>query len=130
RRPGLHPVARLSEERGRPAPGRDRPTVDGALGPVDPAAMMSTIQTLVAGPFGQSALFPFVASLLVALVMRLAGGPGRGALLAGVGIPVGWLVSYALTFGLPPFLPPAALPKLAHVGLAAAVLGFLLDMRP
>lgn len=92
--------------------------------------MMSMIHSLVSGPFGQSALFPFVTSLLVGLVMRLAGGPGRGALLAGVGIPVGWLVSYALTFGLPPFLPPAALPKLAHVGLAAAVLGFLLDTRP
>lgn len=88
------------------------------------------IQNLVAGPFGQSALFPFVASLLVALVMRLAGGPGRGALLAGVGIPVGWLVCYWLTFGLPPFLPAAALQKLAHVGIAAAVLGFLLDTRP
>lgn len=92
--------------------------------------MMSTIQSLVAGPFGQSAVFPFVASLLVALVMRLAGGPGRGALLAGVGIPVGWLLCYWLTFGMPPFLPPAALPKLAHVGLAAVVLGFLLDTRP
>ncbi|WP_086464924.1 hypothetical protein [Oceanibaculum nanhaiense] len=92
--------------------------------------MMSTIQNFVAGPFGQSAFFPFIAALLVALVMRLAGGPGRGALLAGVGIPVGWLVCYWLTFGLPPFLPPAALPKLAHVGIAAAVLGFLLDTRP
>ncbi|MBU0726580.1 MAG: hypothetical protein KJ904_09570 [Alphaproteobacteria bacterium] len=89
-----------------------------------------TLSTALAGPFGQSAVFPFVAALLAALLMRLAGGPGRGAVLAGIGIPVGWLVGAWLIYGLPPVMPVSAVQKLVHLMLAAAVLGFLLDSKP
>jgi len=78
-------------------------------------------------PLVQSAALPLVVALVVTGVLRLLAGPGRGPLLAGAAVAIGFLAAYLSIVGLPPWPPRASDQKLAYAVSAGVVLGLVLD---
>lgn len=74
-------------------------------------------------PLVQTALLPLLVTAAAAVALRLAGGPGRGPLLVGAAIGIGFLVAYAVITGMPPFPPRSSSHKLAYIVLLGLILG-------
>ncbi len=72
-------------------------------------------------------LLAFLLSCAVAGVARLAGGPGRGAVLAGSGISIGFLGAWLALYGMPAGLPRSLFEQLPFIALAGCILGLLID---
>ncbi len=68
-------------------------------------------------------LLPFAASAATGGLLRLLGGPGRGAALAGLAVPVGFLAGWAWAYGLPVWPPRTALAQVPYVALAGGIAG-------
>lgn len=83
--------------------------------------------TLTSPPV-QSGLIPLVTAFVLVGLIRLIGGPGRGAALAGLGLALAVLASYWATFRFPAFPPVGATNKLFYIVLIAAVAGFAADL--
>lgn len=79
-------------------------------------------------PAFQSAVLPFLLAAVVAGLIRLAGGSGRGALLAGAAVAVAVLVAYLVVLGTPPFPPRSSGQKLFYVAAAGLALGIAVDL--
>lgn len=71
---------------------------------------------------------PALATVIVAAVVRLIGGPGVGSRAAALGVPVAVIAAYAVDPGWPWAPPSAALDKLAWLALAGALIGVLIDV--
>lgn len=71
---------------------------------------------------------PVVATVVVAVLLRLLGGSGTGARIASFGIPVALVLAVALLPGLAPTPPVTALEKLVWLAGAGGLLGVLIDM--
>lgn len=69
---------------------------------------------------------PFGFALALAAVLRLLGGTGSGARMAGVAVPAGFLAAWAWYRGLT-LSPDGLLGLTAHFALGGALLGLLLD---
>jgi len=69
---------------------------------------------------------PLACALVVAGLLRLAGGPRRGAMLASASIGIGFLVAYVVISGVPRFPPVASSQKLAYVAAGGLLLGVVL----
>jgi hypothetical protein len=82
--------------------------------------------TLLSDPLVQTAGLPLGLSFLVGGLMRVLLGPGRGAALAALGIPLGLLAAYVAILGTPPLEPRGAQQKLFHIVVLAAALGALI----
>lgn len=80
-------------------------------------------------PAVQSLALPLLVALLVAGLLRLAGGRQKGTLLAAAGIGAGFLAGNLAVLGLPHWPPLAALQKLPYVAAAGIVAGLVLDLR-
>lgn len=90
---------------------------------------MAFFQNLLADPVGQMAIVPFAIGLLLALVVRIAGGFVWGQRLAAIGIGAAFLVAYYLIHnGVPAFPPAAAAQKMFYVAAASFALGLVLDL--
>ena len=79
-------------------------------------------------PAFQSAVLPFLLAAVVAGLIRLAGGSGRGALLAGAAVAMAVLVVYVVVLGMPPLPPRSSGQKLFYVTAAGLALGVVLDL--
>lgn len=79
-------------------------------------------------PAFQSVVLPFLLAAAIAGLIRLAGGGGRGALLAGAAVGLTVLVVYAVVLGMPPYPPRSSGQKLFYVTAAGLVLGIGLDL--
>lgn len=87
--------------------------------------------SLFANPLVQSAVLPLLVAVVATALLRLVGGAGRGPLLAGAAIALGFLAAYLTIAGVPLWPPRASDQKLAYVVVAGVFLGLLLDiMRP
>lgn len=82
----------------------------------------------LADPVIQSSLLPLAVALAFAGLLRLAGGPGRGAYLAGAAIGFGFIAAYAAIVGLPQFPPRGSVQKIFYLASAGLALGFALDL--
>jgi hypothetical protein len=85
------------------------------------------LRGLLGDPLVQSALLPALATALLTGLIRLAGGRGRGPLLASAAIAAGFLLAYAAILGWPPLPPRASTQKIAYIALAGLALGAALD---
>jgi len=88
---------------------------------------------VLSDPLVQSAGLPLGLAFVLAGLLRLVGGPGRGNRLAGVACGLGFLAAYWAIRGLPPLPPVAAAQKLfwaAALGLAAGLALDLAGSRP
>ncbi len=79
-------------------------------------------------PAFQSAVLPFLLAAAAAGLIRLAGGGGRGALLAGAAVGLALLAAYVAVLGTPPLPPRSSGQKLFYVAAAGLVLGIVLDL--
>lgn len=80
--------------------------------------------SLLSDPLVQTAGLPLGLSFAAAGLLRLLLGPGRGSMLAALGIPLGLLAAYLVILGAPPLLEPrGAQQKLFHIVVAASALG-------
>jgi hypothetical protein len=79
-------------------------------------------------PLVQTAALPLVAALFAALLIRLLGGPGRGAALAGAGIVLGFIAAYVAIYGAPSPEPRGAAQKLVYISIAGLAIGLLIDL--
>lgn len=79
-------------------------------------------------PAFQSAVLPFLVAAVAAGLIRLAGGSGRGALLAGAAVGLALLVVYVVVLGMPPLPPRSSGQKLFYIAAAGLVLGVGLDL--
>lgn len=68
-------------------------------------------------------LLPFLVAVAIAGLVRLVGGPGRGAVLAGIAIPGGFVAGWLLLRGAPTLPPVGALAQVPYVALAGILLG-------
>ncbi len=82
----------------------------------------------LSSPLIQSGLVPLAASLALVGLIRLIGGSGRGAALAGLGLALALLASYWATLRIPNFPPVGATNKLFYIIVAATVAGFAADL--
>lgn len=79
-------------------------------------------------PLVQTAALPLAAALIAALLIRLLGGPGRGAALAGAGIVLGFITAYVAIAGAPSPEPRGAAQKLVYIAIAGLAIGLLIDL--
>ena len=86
------------------------------------------LTALLSHPLAQSALYPLVLSAVLTGLIRLVGGPGRGALLAGTAIGATLLATLLLVFGAPDVPPRSATEKLFLLTAVALAIGFTLDL--
>ena len=82
----------------------------------------------LSSPPVQSGLIPLVAALVLVGLIRLIGGTGRGAALAGLGLALGVLASYWATLRVPGFPPVGATNKLFYILAVATIAGFAADL--
>ena len=82
----------------------------------------------ISDPIIQSAILPLVLGFLVAGLLRALGREGRGRMLAGAAIAIGFLVSYAVLVGWPEWRPFDATDKLAYIAVAALAIGAFADL--
>lgn len=71
---------------------------------------------------------PVLLAIIIAMLLRLAGGPGTGARIAAFGVPVGLVVAVALLPGLSPTPPVTVMEKLVWMAAAGGLLGMLIEM--
>lgn len=71
---------------------------------------------------------PFAVTVLVVVVLRLAGGRAELARVASCAIPLGLVAGYAVAPGWPWAPPTSAMDKLAWFALGGGLLGFALDL--
>lgn len=83
--------------------------------------------TLTSPPV-QSGLIPLLTALILVGLVRLIGGSGRGAALAGLGLALAVLASYWATFRVPAFPPVGATNKLFYIVLIATIAGLAADL--
>lgn len=79
-------------------------------------------------PLAQTAALPLATALIAALLIRLLGGPGRGAALAGAGIALGFVAAYVMLVGAPSSEPRGAAQKLVYIAIAGLAIGLLIDL--
>jgi hypothetical protein len=91
----------------------------------EPAAAIMSF--LADNPVGQAAVSPFLAALVLTLLLRLILGAGRTRYLPVSGIGVGFLLAYALAVGIPALLPHASTQKIFYIVLIGLVLGIAID---
>ena len=84
---------------------------------------------LLQHPAAESAGLPLLLAVVLAGLIRLAGGPGRGRQMAGLAVPLAFLVTWYVLFDLPPWPPRSAGQKLGYAVLLATALGLLLDVE-
>ena len=84
--------------------------------------------SLIHNPVFQTVLAPFTVALILAAVLRLAGGRGRGAAVMGIAIAVGFLVGYGLFEGVPSFPPLASKQKVFYLAVLGGLVGLALDL--
>ena len=82
----------------------------------------------LSSPQMQSGFLPLATALIAIGLIRMIGGSGRGATLAGFGLALGALVSYWAIFRFPAFPPAGATNKLFYILLAATTAGFAADL--
>ncbi len=82
----------------------------------------------LSSPPVQSGLIPLLTALILVGLIRLIGGPGRGAALAGLGLALAVLASYWATLRIPSFPPVGATNKLFYIVLIATIAGFAVDL--
>lgn len=85
------------------------------------------MEALLSDPRIQSAAAPFVVAALLTGIFLYAGGT-RGPVIAGLALLIGFFTAYWLVLDAPPWPPRGASHKIAYIGVAAAALGFLLDL--
>lgn len=68
-------------------------------------------------------LVPFLVAAVGAGVVRLIGGPGRGAALAGLALPLGFLAAWLLMRGVPGWPPRSAAAQVPFVALIGLLVG-------
>lgn len=78
-------------------------------------------------PFLQVPLAAFVVAVIAALLIRLIGGPGRGADLAGAALGVAVLATWMIQVGLPVISPRQVFERIPVVALGGLVIGFAMD---
>ena len=83
---------------------------------------------LLVDPIIQSVIAPVVVAFVVAGVLGFGLGRTLGARVAAVAIPAGFLVSYWVTVGWPPFPPVSSSQKIIYVAVFGAAAGMLLDV--
>lgn len=88
--------------------------------------MDGLIAMIVADPRLVGAVVPLVIGFIVAVILRLASGRGRGGL-SMLGAPLAFLLVYLLIEGLPPLLAVSAKQKLFWLAACAALLGIVLQ---
>ncbi|HUT47909.1 MAG TPA: hypothetical protein VM325_01100 [Alphaproteobacteria bacterium] len=76
----------------------------------------------------QSTGLPFVAALVLAVVIRFALGAQRGRLLAVAAAGLGFLACYWNLLGIPAFPPPASSQKVFYLALLGLVAGLAIDL--
>ncbi len=86
------------------------------------------MSAILTDPLGQSVVVPLIAAILVAGLIRLIGGPGRGALLAGLAIGLGFLACYIAVFGVFAWPPRSAAQKIPYIVVLAMALGVTMDL--
>lgn len=86
------------------------------------------LSALLNHPMVQSSLFPLSLGFVLTGIIRLIGGPGRGALLAAAAIGGTMLATHVLVFGLPPLAPRSATEKVFMLTAAGLAVGFTLDV--
>jgi hypothetical protein len=86
---------------------------------------MGFLQSLLGDPVGQTAIVPFAAGVLLALVLRIAGGRALAALAIGAAF---FATYYIIHNGIPSFPPMATAQKLFYVAAASLALGVVLDL--
>ncbi len=86
------------------------------------------LQLVLADPMVQSSALPLAVAFVACGLIRLIGGPGRGDVLAGIGIAIGFLAAYVSIIGWPPLVPRSSGQKLFFLTAAGAVVGFTLDL--
>jgi hypothetical protein len=82
----------------------------------------------LSSPPVQSGLIPLLTALILVGLIRLIGGPGCGAALAGLALALAVLASYWATFRVPAFPPVGATNKLFYIVLFATIAGFTADL--
>lgn len=80
-------------------------------------------------PIFAASLLPLVVAVAVAGMIRLAGGPGRGAVLADAAIGLGVLAVFVAVFHAVPFLDPVSNRAIGEVAVMGLVLGAALALK-
>lgn len=84
----------------------------------------------LSNPLVQTVVMPLSLGLVLAGVIRLIGGPGRGQGLASLAVCMAFVASYAVTLGVPPWPPRGAIQKIAYIAAIGAAIGLVLDLVP
>lgn len=79
-------------------------------------------------PITQTVIIPIVVSFVAVGLLRLVGGSDRGRWLAALGIGLGLIAAYWVTFGIPDFPPVGASRKMFAILVIAAILGLTSDL--
>jgi hypothetical protein len=91
--------------------------------------MQDPVRYLTADPVGQSVLLPFAVALVVAALLRLAGGSAIGRRTAAFGIGAGFLAAFVFLAEMPAGLSSGTpLGKLFWIAAAGLAMGFVLDL--
>jgi len=84
--------------------------------------------TLLNDPVVQTAALPLLCATVVAILLRLVAGPGRGAALAGAGITIGFIAAYVTIIGTPSLEPRGSVQKLVYIAAGGLIVGTLVDL--